>query len=143
MFHHSENRHHLILCYSYQSSGCVTDLFASVHTSLPDSTTLSLLLKSVNGEASCRVAEKGRIGGVYYFCPVFSFMVPSPSVERDPPHSSLGVRVGHTHTPHTHMRLLMQMLAKVRALTHSLSISYHSLLSWLCVFLFVVCSFSD
>lgn len=74
-----------------------------------------------------------RIGGVYYFCPVFSFTVPSPSVERDPfPPLTMGVReathklymwirtVYSTH-PHSHMCSLIQMLAKVIALTHTLS----------------------
>lgn len=55
---------------------------------------------------------------------------------------SLGVREGHTQTPHAHMCSLMQMLAKVRALTHSHSPSVITLFCLGCVSFLVLFSFS-
>lgn len=94
--------------------------------------------------------SKRESGGVYYFCPVFSFTVPSPSVERDHfPPLTMGVREathklvhvnahGLLHTSaltHTHTRT--DVGKGHSTYTHSPSITYHSLLSWLCLFLFL------
>ena len=94
--------------------------------------------------------ERERIGGVYYFCPVFSFTVPSPSVEKDPfPPLTMGVREATHKLVHVNVHSLRHTSALTHTHTradvgkghstyaHSPSITYHSLLSWLCLFLFL------
>lgn len=82
--------------------------------------------------------------GVYYFCPVFSFTVPSPSVERGPflP-LTIGVS-GATHklcewmctvlSTHSSKHTLIWMTAKVIALTYTLSPSLITLFCLGCVY---------
>lgn len=82
---------------------------------------------------------------VYYFCPVFSFTVPSTRVEADPflP-LTIGVK-GHTQTackctqstPHLQILTLTWMAAKVTALRNSFCPTYLSLVSRLCLILHV------
>lgn len=88
---------------------CNSTLLCSVWKCLLIHVTLRLLLpekcERVNLKASQllrreSLRKKPRENlGVYYFCPVFSFTVPSPSVERDPfPPTHHRCQRGHTQT---------------------------------------------